>query len=399
MGAGNLVVIQAGGPTAVVNASLYAVLDSERRQKTSGRIFGSRNGLQGLIRGDLVDLGFLTSSQLELLRHSPGAMLGSSRVKPSEAELTGILRDLRERDIHQALFIGGNGTMHAALMISRFCKQANYEMQVVGIPKTVDNDINGTDRCPGYGSAARYVAQSTRDLGMDVRALAQPVSVLETMGRHVGWLAAASVMAKRSAQDAPHMVYIPEVPFEMDVFLTDLDTTLRKQNWAIVVVSEGLRDSAGRPVYETSEASQRDEFNRALPGGVGHFLAETVTRRLKIRCRDEKPGLLGRASILHVSPQDRMDAELVGRVAHEALAAGCDEQMVALMPLRSGEPATTKLIPLEAVSGPDRAIPREWLGKGNPPTNHHFAEYLRPFIGELLEYEDVFDRSESYENA
>jgi len=399
MGAGNLVVIQAGGPTPVVNESLYAVLDAERQHRGARQVFGARNGMQGLIRDDLADLGFLTPAQLERLRRSPGAALGSSRVKPSEAEMAGIVRDLRKRDIHQALFIGGNGTMHAALMISRFCKQENYEMQVIGIPKTVDNDINGTDRCPGYGSAARYVAQSTRDLGMDVRALPQPVSILETMGRHVGWLAAASVMAKRDAQDAPHLVYIPEVPFEMDAFLADLDEVLKKQDWAIVVVSEGLQDKLGRPVYESCEASQKDEFNRPLPGGVGHFLAEAVTRRLKIRCRDERPGLLGRASILHVSPQDRIDAEMVGRVAHEALAAGWDEQMVALTPLRRGEPAETKLIPLEAVSGPDRGIPKEWIGEGNPPTNQLFEEYLRPFIGELLEYEDVFARSESYENA
>ncbi len=305
-----------------------------------------------------------------------------------------ILSHLRERDIHQALFIGGNGTMHAALMMSRFCKQANYELQVIGVPKTVDNDINATDRCPGYASAARYVAQSTRDLGMDVRALPQPVSIFETMGRHVGWLAAASVAAKRNEQDAPHLVYLPEVPFEIDRFIADLDAVLKRQDWAIVVVSEGLKDKAGRSVYENADPAQADAFNRPLPGGVGRFLAETVARRLKIRCRDEKPGLLGRASMLHVSPQDKKDAELVGRAAHEALQAGYDEQMVALTPLHGAEPAQTKLVPLESVSGPDRAIPKEWIGGGNPPTNERFLEYLRPIIGELLEYEDVFERVE-----
>lgn len=386
----NLLVVQAGGPTAVVNESLYAVLDSQRQQQNGHKVFGSRSGLQGLIQDNLVDLGFLNTSQLELLRRSPGAALGTSRVKPSETEMARTVGRLRERDIHQALFIGGNGTMHAALMVSRFCKQEGYELQVIGVPKTVDNDIQATDRCPGYASAAHYVAQSTRDLGMDVRALPQPVSILETMGRHVGWLAAASVAAKRNECEAPHLVYLPEVPFELDAFIADLEAVLRRQDWAIVVVSEGLKDKAGRPVFENTDPAQADAFNRPLPGGVGRFLAETVARKLKIRCRDEKPGLLGRSSMLHVSPQDKMDAELVGRTAYKALQAGYDEQMVALTPLHPGEPAGTTLVALESVSGPDRAIPKEWISGGNPPLNEKFLAYLRPIIGELLEYEDVF---------
>jgi ATP-dependent phosphofructokinase / diphosphate-dependent phosphofructokinase len=387
---GNLLVVQAGGPTPVVNETLFGVIDAERRRARGRKVFGARKGLQGLICNDLVDLGRLTRAEMELVRRSPGAVLGSSRVKPSETEMEAVLDHLRECEIHQALLIGGNGTMHAAFMISQFCKRANYELQVIGIPKTVDNDINGTDRCPGYASAAHYVAQSTRDLGMDVRALSQPVSILETMGRRVGWLAAAAVMAKRDACDAPQLVYIPEVPFGIEKFLADLDAVLCKQDWAIVVVSEGIRDKDGRQIFENAEPSQKDAFNRALPGGVARFLAETVTRQLKVRCRDEKPGLLGRASMHHVPPQDWMDAELVGRAGHEALLAGRDEEMVALKPLAAGGKAETKLIPLESVAGPDRCIPTEWIGAGNPPTNEGFANYLRPLIGELLEYEKVF---------
>ncbi len=390
MAGSNLLVIQAGGPTAVVNQSLCAVLDSERLHGAGRKVYGARRGMQGLIRNDLVDLSLLTSSQLEQIRRSPGAALGTSRLKPSEAELAQILEFLRQREIHQALFIGGNGTQRAALLVSRFCKQAGYEFQVIGIPKTVDNDIIGTDRCPGYASAAHYVAQSTRDLGMDVRSLPQPVSIFETMGRNVGWLAAASVAAKSSPHDAPHLVYIPEVPFDLDQFLSDLEATLKQQDWAIVVVSEGIRDKAGKLVFENAEPSQVDAFNRPLPGGVARYLAETVARRLKVRCRDEKPGLLGRSSMLHVSPQDVSDAALVGRAADEALLAGHDELMVALTPLQAAEPAACRLVPLESVSGPDRAIPKEWLADGNPPTNGKFLDYLRPLLGNLLEYEDVF---------
>lgn len=391
MGGGNLLVVQAGGPTQVINESLCAVLDAERRQAGSRKVFGARRGLEGLIRGELADLSFLTEARLERIRRSPGAVLGSSRVKPSETEMDRILEHLRKQDIHQALLIGGNGTMHAALALSRFCNRQDYELQVIGIPKTVDNDIQGTDRCPGYASAAHFVAQSTQDLGMDVRSLVQPVSILETMGRDVGWLAAASVMGKKDVSDAPHLVYIPEVPFDTDQFLADLDAVIAKQGWAIVVVSEGIRDQAGRPVHENSEAAQKDACDRPLPGGVARYLAEVVTRRLKVRCRDEKPGLLGRASMLHVAPQDRADAELVGRAAHSALAAGANEQMIALAPL--GDDAGTTLLPLQAISGPARTVPQDWIRDGNPPTNGKFAAYLRPLIGDLLEYENVFDHA------
>lgn len=388
MAGGNLLVIQAGGPTQVINESLCAVLDAERQQPRSGKVLGARNGLEGLICGKLADLSLLTEAQLERIRCSPGAVLGSSRVKPSEPEMDRIVGHLRKHEIHQALLIGGNGTMHAALALSQFCKRQNYEFQVIGIPKTVDNDIQGTDRCPGYASAAHFVAQSTQDLGMDVRSLTQPVSILETMGRDVGWLAAASVMGKKDTSDAPHLVYIPEVPFDTDQFLVNLDAVLARQGWAIVIVSEGIRDHTGRPVYENDEAAQKDACNRPLPGGVARYLAEVVTHVLKVRCRDEKPGLLGRTSMLHVAPQDRVDAELVGRAAHRALVAGANEQMVALTPLEDA--AGTTLLPLQAISGPARTVPRDWICDGNPPTNGKFSAYLRPLIGELLEYENVF---------
>jgi 6-phosphofructokinase len=391
MAGGNLLLIQAGGPTQVINETLFAALDETRRQCGTGKVFGARRGLEGLISGEMADLNLLTETQLAQIRNSPGAVLGSSRAKPSDEEMNTILEHLREREIHQVMLIGGNGTMRAALALSRFCRNERYEFQMIGIPKTVDNDIAGTDRCPGYASAANFIAQSTRDLGMDVRSLSQPVSILETMGRDVGWLAAATVMAKKDKHDAPHLVYIPEIAFELDKFLADLDEILIRQDWAIVVVSEGIRDSAGRPVYENAEQSQRDEFDRPLPGGVGRSLAEIVTRRLKVRCRDEKPGLLGRSSMRHVTPRDKADAELVGRAACRALAADETEKMVALMPLRDGTAAETTLLPLEKISAQARSVPGEWICDGNPPTNGLFTEYLRPLIGKLLEYENVFD--------
>jgi 6-phosphofructokinase len=389
MSDGNLLLVQAGGPTQVLNTTLCAALE-EAAQNKGRKIFGSRRAVEGLINGDLIDLGFLTSAQIDLIRRSPGAALGSSRRKPTSADLEQIVRNLRRHQIRQAIFIGGNGTMHAAHEIRSFARKQNYELQVIGAPKTIDNDINGTDRSPGYASAAHYIAQSTRDLGLDIRSLPQPVTILESMGRGVGWVAAASAMAKQRSQDAPHLVCIPEVAFDMDCFLSRLDGLLRQQGWAVVVVAEGIRDKAGRPVYENTDPSMADAVKRPMVGGVARFLAETAARELKIRCRDEKPGLLGRASMLHVAPQDRIDADLVGRAACKALTAGEDEQMIALEPLRDGEPAAYTLLPFDKIIGAERVIPKEWTSGGPIPTNERFTEYLRPLIGELLEFEHVF---------
>jgi ATP-dependent phosphofructokinase / diphosphate-dependent phosphofructokinase len=391
MADGNLLVVQAGGPTQVLNETLCGALDEAYRQGSHRKIFGSRRALQGMIHGDLVHLSFLTSAQTDLIRRSPGAALGSSRIKPSSEDLESVVRNLRAHDIHQIVFIGGNGSMHAAREIHSFAKRQNYDIQVVGAPKTIDNDINGTDRCPGYASAARYIAQSTRDLGMDLRSLPQPVTILETMGRGVGWVAAASTLAKRDAEDAPHLVYIPEVPFDLDCFLSRLDAVLKAQGWAVVVVAEGIRDKHGKAVYENADPAMADAVKRPMVGGVARFLAETAARELKIRCRDEKPGLLGRASMHHVSPQDRIDAQLVGQEAVRALARGEDERMVALTPLNDGESAGFTMLPFDRVNGPERTIPREWTCDGPSPVNERFTEYLRPLVGELLEFEHVFD--------
>lgn len=398
MGADNLLILQGGGPTPVVNATLASAL-TQAYSRGKRKILGARHSIEGLISNQLVDLSNHTPAQVKRLSRTPGAALGSSRVKATEQELESIINRLRKLDIHEALFIGGNGTMRAAHAFSDFCRGERYELRIIGVPKTIDNDIQGTDRCPGYGSAARYVAQSTRDLGMDVRALPQPVSIFETMGRSVGWLAAASAMAKRDEQDAPQLVCLPEIPFVVDKFLAALDRILKKQSWAIVVVCEGIRNSAGNAVYEPPDRLQADALKRPMPGGVARHLAKIVTRELKVRCRDEKPGLIGRASMLHASTQDLADAEFVGSAAVCALDGGHSDKMVSLSPLRgAGEPAST-LVPLASVTGSDRLVPQDWLCDGDVPVNRKFLEYAQPLIGELLDYEFAFGSVEGYANA
>ena len=389
----NLLVVQGGGPTPVLNATLASSLDEAYRHAKIGRTFGAKSGVLGLVQGDVVDLSDLPQEELDRLRVSPGAALGSSRSKPSSADLNLIVQNLRRLSVRHVLLIGGNGTMRGAEVISQFCKDAAYGVQIIGIPKTVDNDIAVTDRCPGYASAARYVAQSTRDLGMDVYSLPQPVSIFETMGRSVGWLAAASMAAKLDEDDAPHLVYLPERPFYTEKFLAELDRVVTKLGWAVVVVSEGLRNETGNLIYETEDPSQVDALQRPLPGGVGQYLAGIVARRLKIRCRTEKPGLLGRSSMLHASSRDLEDAEIVGRGGVRALLAGHTDKMVSLRPLH--DPGTTgyDLVPLSAVAGKDRPIPEMWLSETAMSVNEGFLQYVRPLIGDLMPYHSLFKLS------
>lgn len=392
MNSQNLLLVQGGGPTQVLNATLASIVEECRHHTTIGKIYGARSGMAGLSQGDVVELTSLPEEHRRQLRVSPGAALGSSRFRPSEEDYRAVCEHLRRLGIGQALFLGGNGTMHGAQQLASRCREAGLPLRVIGVPKTVDNDLAETDRCPGYGSAARYVAQSTRDLGMDLRSLPQPVTIFETMGRDAGWLAAASMAGKADADDAPHLVYVPERAFSLERFLAALDRVVTRIGWAVVVVSEGIRDAAGAMVYQSSDPSRADALQRPLTGGVGQYLAGQVAEHLKIRCRSETPGLLGRCSMLHVSAQDMRDAETVGRDAVRALADGQDGTMVALQPLpvahkaHAVEEPGTRLAPLDAVAGKHRPIPSEWLTDAETAVNEKFLAYVRPQIGELLRY-------------
>ena len=223
---------------------------------------------------------------------------------------------------------------------------------------------------------------------MDLRSLPQPVTILETMGRSVGWIAAASAAAKQNDEDAPHLVYIPEVAFEIEDFIGAVERTVTRHGWGVVVVSEGIRDSAGRPVYQKTSPSQADPLNRPLTGGVGQYLADEVAARLRIRCRCEKPGLLGRCSMLYVSQQDLEDADIAGRAGVQGLVSGRSGEMVSLLPLGSDEDVLFEFVKFEEVAGIERSIPAKWLGdKADAiPVNRGFLDYVRPLIGDLRDY-------------
>jgi 6-phosphofructokinase 1 len=384
MSSSNLMIVQGGGPTAVFNASLAEIIAEGQRQGSIASIFGSCYGIKGLIEDRIVDLSTASRTELELLSRTPGAALGSSRHNPSQEDMQKLAAALAHLKIDLLLFLGGNGTMRGAEVVSRYCASQGMDIRVVGVPKTIDNDIAATDRCPGYASAARYIATSTRELAADVRSLPQPITILETMGRSVGWIAAAASLARTDADSAPHLVYVPEVPFETEEFLSDLSGVIDRLGWAVVVVAEGIHHADGRPVYEARNPSQSDPLKRPMIGGVAQHLATIVGERLRLRCRSEKPGLLGRASIACVAEQDLEDAALVGRAGVEALVSGETNVMVSLAPI--GSAPATRLVPLNAAAGHERTIPSEWLQRGPLPVAQPFFDYIRPLVGSIEEH-------------
>jgi 6-phosphofructokinase 1 len=221
---------------------------------------------------------------------------------------------------------------------------------------------------------------------MDIRSLPQPVTILEVIGRSIGWLAAASTLAKVEEADAPHLVHLPETPFDADEFLARLDGIVTRQGWAVAVVSEGIRNPDGSLVYELNDPTQLDPLRRPMTGGVGQYLADIVGARLKIRCRSEKPGLLARVSRAHVSPQDQQDAELVGRAGVQALVSGETDKMVALRPLNDPGATGYDLVPLSTIAGVERTVTKEWLTNSPLAVGPAFQDYLRPLVGELYRY-------------
>lgn len=373
---GKLLIAQGGGPTAVVNASLIAAV---REAAASVAVLGVRFGLAGLLKEDIVDLSALPAERLSSIRNSPGAALGSSRCDLRAEDFGRMIAVLRRLDIRRVACIGGNGTMRTALDLVRAAEAEHYELGVAGIPKTIDNDLEGTDFSPGYGSCARCYAQFILDLAADVRSLPTPVSIFEVMGRRVGWLAAATVLACREPDDAPHRVYLPERPTDAGIFLRDVMTAYERYGWAVVAVGEGVGEAMG--VVHPTPAGGR--HGGAMIGDVAAQLARLVTTELGLRARSEKPGLVARAAMSHVSDFDRQAAELVGREASRRLLAGESGFMAGLR----GEPLRVESVPLGEVAARERGLPDSFLGDDGQP-NEAFRAYAGRLIGGPLRRHD-----------
>ena len=377
----NLLIMHGGGPTAVINASLYGAVQEAKRHPEVGHIYGAIGGSGGLMKEQLRDLRQIPEEELSLLLTTPGSAIGTSRDRLREEEYRRMAEVLRKYEIDCVLLNGGNGTMDTCGKLWHQCKADGMDVRVMGIPKTMDNDIAVTDHAPGYGSAARYIAASVQEVCADVKSLPIHVVIIEASGRNAGWITAASALARVEPGDGPDLIYLPERPFIEEAFLRDVSRLIEKKKGVVVVVSEGLRDEKGEPVAEPVFTSGRDVYF----GDVCGHLANLVQQKLGYKARAEKPGLLGRASIAYQSSVDREEARLAGELACRAVLEGETGKMVAF---RREEGAAYKvtpiLVPIEPVMLEEKKLPDAFINAAGNDVTDAFVRWAAPLIGEPL---------------
>lgn len=381
MAADGLLVVHGGGPTAVINASLYGAVDEALRTPGVGRVLGARGGMGGILDADFVDFRQVSPERLSLLPHSPSSAIGTSRKPLEDDDYRDLAHALRDSGIRWLLPTGGNGTMDTCGRIWRACREEGVPIDVVGIPKTMDNDIAVTDHAPGFASAARYMAASVSEVCCDVRGLPIHIAVVEAMGRNAGWVCAASALADESGTGGPDLIYLPERDFDEDAFLDDCQRLIDEKGSGVVVVSEGLHTDDGTPVAPPLMTVGRATYF----GDVSAHLARLVIERLGYKARSEKPGLLGRASIAWQSDVDREEAVACGREAVRAALEGDSGKMVGIERV-STEPYEARLvrIPIEQVMLEERTLPDEYVNERGNGVTDAYRDWLRPLLGAPL---------------
>jgi 6-phosphofructokinase 1 len=381
---GTMVIGQSGGPTAVVNASLAgAVLEAKRHPEIEA-IYGSLGGILGIIHEDMIDLGRERLEVIEGLRSTPSAILGSCRYKLSNEDYERILAVFRAHDIRYFFYVGGNDSMDTTHRLGQLAADRKYRLVVMGIPKTVDNDLAHTDHCPGYGSAARFTALSVRDAGRDSEALSNMgrIKIMEIMGRNAGWLTAASALARENPEDAPHLIYVPERPLNTDRFLEDVQRTYERRGHAVVAVCEGVKDENGNALAESRLPIDVDAFGHGQAGGVADVLCRLVKDRLDLSARFDKAGTIQRVFMATASPVDVQEAALVGEMAVHHAVKGVSDRMVTLERV-ADEPyrCTTGLVELAKVANLERPLPDEFLSPSGNDVTEAFIRYAAPLLG------------------
>lgn len=372
-----ILVVHGGGPTAVLNSSLYGVV-TEAKKYNKIKVYGAKQGFSGILNEQFIVMSDYEQEQLEKLKVTPGSVIGSSRDVVEEEDYLQAVEILIQNGFKHVIFNGGNGTMDTAGKLS---KASNGRIKVIGIPKTVDNDLPVIDHSPGYTSAANFIAHCTHEIGEDVKSLPIHVSIIEVMGRNTGWLAAASAFAKKKDGDAPHLIYLPEVPFDENKFLEDVREQLSYQKGIVVVVSEGLKNDKGEPITKPIMETGRAVYF----GDVGTYLAQLIISQLTYKARSEKLGLFTRTSVRYMSEIDRQEAIKVGEQAVIALLQGESGQMVGIMRTEQQcYDVTYPLIPIEQVMLEEKTLPKTFINEAKNGVTASFIEWCKPLIDEPL---------------
>jgi 6-phosphofructokinase 1 len=381
---GNAVVGQSGGPTAVINASLAGVIEEAKQHTEIEGIFGAVNGVEGLLREEMADLRAEDDAQIALLAGTPSAALGSCRKKLTQADYERLLPLLKAHNIRYWFYIGGNDSADTTHQVGRLAAEAGWEMRVIGIPKTIDNDLAYTDHCPGYGSVARFSALATRDAGLDTTAMhtVDTVKIIETMGRNAGWITASTALAREAPGDPPHLIYLPERVFDQERFLADVKREVEKGRGCVIAVCEGLREASGEALVSFKHAVGTDSFGHKQLGGVGDYLVDLIAQHLTIKARFDKAGTIQRSFGLAQSEVDVAEARMVGAAAVRYACEGVTDKMVTLERV-SNSPyrCETGLADLQDVANAERPMPDEFINAEGNYVTPAFVEYARPLIG------------------
>ncbi len=377
---------QSGGPTAVINASAYGVLKTALESDAITNVYGAAHGIRGVLDDRLYDIRQEDPDELRLLLHTPSSELGSCRYKMADPEVDDtdyrrILEIFRKYDVRYFFYNGGNDSMDTCNKISRYMQAHDWECRVMGVPKTIDNDLFGTDHCPGYASAAKYIATSCMEVSKDCRVYDNgTITVIEIMGRHAGWLAGSAALATYCGA-GPDLVYLPEVDFDMEQFFADVHRVYEQKNSVLIAVSEGIHYADGSFVSE-AKASTTDGFGHAQLGGLAARLAQVLKEREHAKVRGIELSLLQRAGAHLASQTDIDEAFAVGKTAVEAAIAGETGKMVAFVRETVDGKYTCRmeLIPLADVANYEKKVPVEWIVPEGNNVTQDFIDYALPLI-------------------
>jgi ATP-dependent phosphofructokinase / diphosphate-dependent phosphofructokinase len=383
-----LLLAQSGGATSVINSSLVGAIQAAQSSGKIDEIAGARNGIEGLLAEDLIDLGAQSPETISRLQRTPSAALGTTRQKLTDEMAERALTILAEYGIDLVAFIGGNDTADSAMRLGAMARETGQPLRVISIPKTIDNDLPGTDHCPGYGSIARFIAQATRSSGIDTAATAKlyPVKLIEVMGRNAGWVAASSALGQEDHSDPPHLIFFPERPVSsVDDFLEEIARTHADRGQVVAVIPETVRDRSGAPLSGNTIV-WRDSFGHPYYGGPGPALTSAIQERLGLRARYDKPGTISRMFEQSISEPDLIGARECGAAGVRLLLEGQSEVMVTIE--RTSDipfEITTGCVSLQAVANRERLLPDEFIGPDGRSVTRDFRDYALPLIGGALD--------------
>lgn len=390
----NLIVGQSGGPTAVINASLYGVINEAFAQGAElDKIYAMENGIEGFLSGKIKDLYELENSrELELIKTTPGSYLGSCRYKlpddldnPLYAEL---FEKFQQHNIGYFLYIGGNDSMDTVSKLSKYAKLIGSDICFIGVPKTIDNDLVNTDHTPGFGSAAKYVATTVREIAVDasVYDTKKSVTIVEIMGRHAGWLTAASALARKFENDNPIMIYLPEVAFNQDDFIQKLESELNNTPNIVVCVSEGINDGNGSFICELGSSVETDTFGHKMLAGSGKYLENLVKARLGVKCRSIELNVNQRCSSTMISNTDHLEAIEAGKQGVISALNGITGMMISFERSEANSyqiTCTTKDVDL--ICNQEKVVPSNMINQTGDDVTQDFIDYALPLIqGEVV---------------